>query len=286
MPGRSRISSHLRSRLARGCDGTVHGVFSKGMNVELDDGFLVYLGSRRQSLCCFGMQLDGEVLDGLLSAARTGDAVRLSLGGVSFAREGIGYETVDLAGAVMVDTALKAPLDVPARVELARFVESLDLAENLGIEVDAHLLGALRGLRGDAASQERAIGFLLGRGKGLTPAGDDILAGYGLGLRVRGESGTFPWVLARAMERTATTDVSVAYLRAMLAGCANENYLDLVEAARRGSRGRYAMIAASIRSVGHTSGNDSLFGFSQALNTYNRLSVGMGDTTKELCLTC
>ncbi len=109
--------------------------------------------------------------------------------------------------------------------------------------------------RGAAGDWEGMAGALKGCGQGLTPSGDDFLAGAMLGLRLRGRGGQ------RRILRAALGGnlVSNAFLRVAARGRVNE----AVQAwlAAPAASGRLARAA----SFGHTSGSDLLCGVLWAL---------------------
>jgi hypothetical protein len=133
-----------------------------------------------------------------------------------------------------------------------------------------------RALRaGDHAVLAAAAMALLGRGPGLTPAGDDVLAGTLAALRVLGPSLSEPVagrvaatadrlsaaVLGPARERTTA-------LSAQLLAYADRGAVALpVADVLRAVAGRGALVASAARlaRVGHTSGSDLLIGIALAV---------------------
>ena len=72
---------------------------------------------------------------------------------------------------------------------------------------------------GDAAAQERAARALLGRGPGLTPEGDDLVAGAAVAAAAAGEPLALPADL-----RTLTTPLSATLLELAAAGVGSPSY--------------------------------------------------------------
>ncbi len=111
-------------------------------------------------------------------------------------------------------------------------------------------------------SLSEAISWLIGRGQGLTPSGDDILLGYGAGLLALDPSGAgrlFLNTLSGCLHGQ-TTDISLGYFRGLAAGCVNENMKLLLRGFWNNDRGDTKRWLESVRAVGHTSGCDTLFG--------------------------
>jgi hypothetical protein len=158
------------------------------------------------------------------------------------------------AGPVTVDcTRQWAPARVPLTgpplpqelTELRRAVAGRDL----GIEPER--VAALAAA-GDRHRQARAAAALLGRGPGLTPSGDDVLAGFLLGARAFGRPSDGVERIVAVQASRATTALSAQLLRHAVRGeCAGE--LAAVIGLLTG-RGGAPDVLARLLAVGHTSG--------------------------------
>lgn len=108
---------------------------------------------------------------------------------------------------------------------------------------------------------------LVGLGPGLTPSGDDALAGALLALRLLGREARVGALAARLTESLpATTDLSGSLLLAAAGGYAAPQVVDLLKALGAGDppallRRRVAQVVA----IGHSSGADLLTGIHAAL---------------------
>jgi hypothetical protein len=111
-------------------------------------------------------------------------------------------------------------------------------------------LSALR--RGDA---EEAVAELAGRGEGLTPAGDDILAGYAAWCHTEGRSNA---VVALAASRAAP--LGLAYLRCAGRGELPEPAAAVLRAIRAGDADAARRRAAGLSRWGASSGAAILWG--------------------------
>ena len=109
------------------------------------------------------------------------------------------------------------------------------------------------------------VARLLGRGPGLTPSGDDLLAGYLLGCRAfaafRGDVGAVAAVVAASAEG-ATTALSAALLRHALAGRCVPEVADVVHGLAAPNPVTPAL--DRLLRVGHTSGAALAHGLSLA----------------------
>ncbi|MCX7622620.1 MAG: DUF2877 domain-containing protein [Thermomicrobium sp.] len=136
----------------------------------------------------------------------------------------------------------------------------------------AGLLRTLRDFR-DADALERAAG-LAGLGPGLTPLGDDLLAGtcLALDLLARVDS-TVPWVAYRETlaetAATRTTARSAAWLRQAARGEFAREYLALAAAVSRADERRSRAFLRRVLTIGSTSGWGVATGF---LRTFHRLA--------------
>lgn len=127
-----------------------------------------------------------------------------------------------------------------------------DQSADLGLGLPGALLRDYQRPRVAASLVDR----LLGVGPGLTPAGDDVLAGLLVGARSFGldADALTDQVLGAATHRT--TDLSTALLRCACRGEATPELRALVSALAGGTahRGQLDDALAALRRVGHTSG--------------------------------
>ncbi len=119
--------------------------------------------------------------------------------------------------------------------------------------------------RADAAAITDAAAQLAGLGPGLTPSGDDVLAGILLALRVwpaaagpLGARVVSTLLIGPAAPRTGR--ISRAYLWAARQGHASEAWHDLIRGVA-GATGSVVAAATRILQTGETSGADMLAGF-------------------------
>ena len=190
------------------------------------------------------------------------------------------HDVVSVAGGVLAAGALRARLDgaprwaprLPGQLRVGRSAW-LGLARPLGVEcgsrsgagvgplarpgvvatadtalapVWAAVVDALR--RGDLAAAFRR---LEGRGAGLTPSGDDVLAGILLVCAIRPDRRPTLGGLARSARTTA---LSRAFLRWAAAGQSIQPAHALLDAAGSGDRDAMGRAARSLAAVGATSG--------------------------------
>lgn len=114
-----------------------------------------------------------------------------------------------------------------------------------------------------------AVRALVGRGPGLTPSGDDALAGALLARRRCGAvprgRGADSLALAVRAGCGRTTAVSSALLEAAVDGWAAPEVVDLVDAVGHGDVDGVRAVLPAVLAVGHTSGRDLVVGVHAAL---------------------
>lgn len=120
----------------------------------------------------------------------------------------------------------------------------------------------------DATRLASAAARLIGLGEGLTPSGDDVLAGFAFlaaqpGMRL---GAAVPAIRSLVRSSSArTTLVSLAMLLAATEAEGRQSMHDLCHAVRSGRPGAIADAADRVRSIGHSSGSAILGGMGVAL---------------------
>ena len=111
---------------------------------------------------------------------------------------------------------------------------------------------------------------LLGRGAGLTPDGDDVLAGARVAGHAPGPPALQRWRrdTVRALATRRTTAVSVGMLHSALDGWAAPQLAEAVEALCGGHPAEADEAVARLLSVGHSSGRHLLDGVLHVLNSH------------------
>lgn len=292
------ISDYASTRLdLTKARGSVHSVFRTSLNVEFD-GFLLHAGSSSAPLSCLGLTVEASEASTLVDLVDPGDCALCKNGTLRLYGRGDVVE-IDLITApvrslvIPMSTVLPdAELDILVHRELSE----LSLPVRIGLPWDERATRSLTGLarlsavcraaweaertggevprrRFEAALRDArgAISHLLGRGLGLTPSGDDILCGFGCALCYQWRRASVEFDGWRAFTQAVlgelpgrTTAVSEGYLRAMCAGYANEDYLDVLTAFESGNVQSLPHLFSRILEMGHTSGADGLLGFGAA----------------------
>jgi len=228
------IGPGARRALRAGERGTVAVVLARGGYVRLGGGWLL-LAPPRAPLGPLSLLVEG------LGALEPGAPARVAAGALR-----VGGARIDLTGARVPPAPRAVPLHRAWRSALAAAQRSCPAPAGLEDGVDA-----LR--RGEVAE---AAGVLAGRGPGLTPAGDDVLAGFAGWRHADGA----PVSLAAPHG----SPIGLAYLRCAERGELPEPARRTLDAVRAGDAALAARRARVLARWGATSGGAMLCGMAAA----------------------
>jgi Protein of unknown function (DUF2877) len=247
------VGGHAAAVLASG-DGEVMAAYRKAAWVRLPGG-LVALTAPAVPPGPLHVTLDGP------PPAAPGAPVR-RVG----SRLRVGGSAVELRGAQRWTGPLPDPGEVRRGADLVVWATAAAAAGSALTaapyrEPACHAVARLRD--GDLGG---AVATLAGLGPGLTPAGDDALAGMLLALRAIEGPGAEPRLgAAVAVAVARTTRLSLALLRCAAAGQALAPVHQLLGAAARGDRAAALAAATAVAEVGATSGADFCYGLRAAI---------------------
>ncbi len=246
--------------------GGVHSKFNKGLNIQVDDT-LIYIGCSGTPLSVFGLTIEEEQLKEILSSVRIHDLVINKDDKLIFYSMN-GTIRIDYKELEIVDLKLpkiKSRINEIRDTGLYQYLETIEFEKVIGIDIDEktskHIDLLLNSNKSDTFLNVEIINFFAGRGKGLTPSGDDILIGFTLTLMMFGKFNNWRKDLESNVTSDKTTMISVAYLSALLQGYASESFIHLVKLIDDIEMENIEKTIKKIQSFGHTSGNDTLFGF-------------------------
>jgi len=246
--------------------GKVHSKFNKGLNVQFDD-ILIYIGCSGTSLSSFGLNIEKEKLKNILNSVQIDNMVVNKEETLIFYSVdkiiNICYKNLSVMDLKL--PKIKCSLHEIAHSQLYNYLENLELVEFIGIPLDertyCYIKLLLNSDKSDWAMNVAIIRFFIGRGKGLTPSGDDILLGFTMALMTFGSFNSWQQALMLEVTGDRTTIISVAYLHALLQGYASEFLIQLIKLMDHVEPGEIEKTITKTQSFGHTSGNDTLFGF-------------------------
>lgn len=270
---RGRMSSMVPGLLDGHHTGRIHSCFRTGLNLQFGD-HLIYLDGGEHGLCCFGMAIAAGEMTQILMCCRTGDLAVIHGGSLRLYGAG-GVVLLQISEFACVNLAIPRLMHTGQEKTAGSYGDCYSVLQeraecySLGLEKDAcfqFYAAVLSGVEVSGSHRtgsssdglRRAVHFFAGRGKGLTPAGDDILTGYGAVLQCFGKAEALNWVLKN--DGLQTTDVSRAYLYAMEQGFANELFVRLLERFWGGIPKLFLENLEQMERIGHTSGYDTLYG--------------------------
>ena len=267
--------------------GKVHSKFNIGLNVQFDDA-LIYVGGSGNPLSAFGLNIAEKKLKDILNSVSIDDMV------VNKADKLIFYSTNGIINIYYkeieeVDLTLpkiKCSINEIPNTGLYNYLENIEFEKCIGINLDEktrkHVDLLLNSDKADWNVNVMIIRFFAGRGKGLTPSGDDILIGFTLALMMFGKFNIWRRALEAGITRDRTTIISVVYLSALLKGYASEYFIRLVKLIDDVEVDTIERTIKDVQSFGHTSGSDTLFGFLLGLRFLTNQGGGIIENTKIL----
>lgn len=248
-----------REALAAGGEGTVLAWFPRACYASLPGGLVALVGPTVPP---------GPIhlaLDRPLPPIETGSPVRVSGGRVA---------VEDLAIDVLAASAWSGPLPPPRAVlattgRAAR--AALEVAAGSALASGPFLDRALRARRAlGAGNLEESADILAGLGPGLTPSGDDALAGILFAIRAAA-GGTIEPRTALVAGSARTGPIPRAFLAWAARGQALQPAHDLLLAAVAGDGEGTTRAARALGAVGGTSGTDFLLGLAWGLEAAQRV---------------
>lgn len=245
--------------------GKVHSVFRNSFNIELN-GQLINISRIGMSLSAHGCVIDSEQMEMILKSIRPGDIVRLNNSVYSIYTKQLTIN-VDTSKFTEVDLSIPDLSDQYIDIEKTSVYQALkmiSLENEIGLEIDERTqvnLNCLERLhRCETPQLNNAVNFLIGRGKGLTPSGDDLLVGYALTRKVVLRDSHIETVMKACLNDRRTTDISEAYYKAYLEGFVSSHLRQLMELLESLQLEEAKKLIYAIGQYGHTSGYDSLYG--------------------------
>lgn len=247
---------------------TVHSVFDHSFNLQIG-GHLINVANYSGYLSSFGLYLPDAMFAQLFPYIQQGNKVKIqkqkltaySIKGVqSVSWQEEEQEIVDL------DVA-KMTIPTEQLAVLKEVLSNENLEEKIGLDLTVETKTILKKLAYATKEElttvdyEEIIRFLIGRGKGLTPSGDDLLVAYLSILKLKKDSRAEEYSSVLAQSNLSTTDVSKEYVVASMQGHVNslvyQLYQDLQEEKDKNIIERDVQ---KVMMIGHTSGKDLSMG--------------------------
>ncbi|MBU3138226.1 DUF2877 domain-containing protein [Clostridium gasigenes] len=246
--------------------GRVHSMFKKGFNVKFGDS-LIYITSNKYPLSALGVNITEEKLRKILSSIKISDVVTKKEEKLLFytINEIIDIDYKFIERIDLSFPKVKCKITDIKKSELYNALASIDFEEIIGIELDKNTLKYVDLLvnsdKKDLDTNKLIINFFVGRGKGLTPSGDDILIGFTAALIIFEKYKEWIFSLKQEVTTGKTTIISSSYLSSLLEGYVSEDFIELIKSLDYKKSILIEEAIEKVKAFGHTSGCDTLFGF-------------------------
>lgn len=259
--------------------GKVHSIFDRSFNIIVN-GQLIHIGCYKQYISSFGTYVDRDSYERIKPYLQVGNNVRVSDGSLTF------YST---KGVYKLDIEIE-PIDLKvhqiiledselAMRNLTYLRESINKNINIsqiGLENNADLQIVFSKLSSSKEVEwQEIVHYLIGRGKGLTPSGDDIMVAYLFTMLLYCPQRALALCKTMLNMKLSTTDISLAYLIACTKGFVSSPIYRLYETLKTQSQPEDVEKAIeNIKMIGHTSGKDMVFGIRLGVNYFwNNLNI-------------
>lgn len=253
-------SNFLSLVLSGNKTGTVHSLFSNSFNLIFNEQ-MVHVGKWGEGVSAFGLVLAPDHVEALIADVAVENRVLLRDNRLVFYTRKQIY-AVDLAELAEYDCRIpdirSFPKELRTRLGRLPFSEKTDFLSDRcsAAFIDMFIESDLA----DTNFQTEFIKYFIGRGKGLTPSGDDMLMGILLAEKARKRNGIWIQALRDQLVERATTEVSQAYYQALFDGHTSSHFVELLTAVSQDDFSNWDVLIENISNYGHTSGWDTLFG--------------------------
>ena len=224
--------------------GYVHSIFKNSLNIKFGEN-LIYISGLEKKLVSFGCRISDDKIEKIIRKAKIGDIVVHRYGEMVFYTDG-GVEVLNLPLNKIEELRIPYISSMKYRQKIFKKImeniEDIDLKNKSGL---GNIKNELEGKFSNGLTEEIQK-YLTGRGKGLTPSGDDLLIGYSFICHLCGENIVLKY-------GNSTTDISRQYFDAFNRGYISEHILAFL----RQDTGK---AVKDIIQIGHTSGYDTLLG--------------------------
>lgn len=253
-------SNYLRSFLANSY-GKVVEVFRHSLNVKFGNHYL-HIGGDELGLTAFGISLPIDEVFRIIRNSEINDLVIYQDGQLRFyGRNVLKYDLKEFH-----ETNLKISSHEVSKQSLEllfRTLQNMKIEQQIGLDtMDLKSLEPIL-LNFSKKNSDLLVQNLIGRGKGLTPSGDDMLVGILMTLTsIKGQKYNTQVLRESLMSPNFgnTTNVSKNYIQAIVDGYASEDLKILSENLNCNNEAVFERLISGILTMGHTSGHDTMMG--------------------------
>ena len=260
-------SNNIRSIIGDTRNLDVHSSFQNGLNLIGKNG-LVFIGTRKNGELPFGIHLKDEDVYDIINNNK--------LKGIIWDREESSFIAeefvIDLSKSRVYDSHLNIVEDSNIKNSIKYLKDTLlSVTDNTGFDesIDSlisnnkFIIGIQENLNSNSTKQiDASLRKLIGRGRGLTPSGDDFLIGL---LWVNSISAIigkdfYTSLMTLAIDENLTTDISINYYKEAFKGNFSSPLINLYNSLIYCDEIKINFCIEEIINCGHTSGIDTLAG--------------------------
>jgi len=265
--------------LSEKSSGHVHSVFVNGLNILMGDS-LIFIGNKKSGRLPFGIHLQ-EDISNIVSLVKNREPVYwdeeaslLQFQQMSISiKEGKSFKNkvVPLRSNTDLQIGFERLLShlssikqlTGLDIDISDFIKKFDYVNyNNYSDTEKSIINLIHvAMSDDLYLIEKTLRYFLGRGKGLTPSGDDLLVGFLAFNSISNFVSSFFYNQLSALieNELITTDVSKEYLRYALRHEFSSTVTDMVNILSD-SNDNFQEVVEGLLEVGHSSGLDTLFG--------------------------
>jgi hypothetical protein len=265
------ISDYIYPLTQFGKNGTIHSVFERSFNIKVHDQ-LINVANFHNYLSSFGLFLPDSLFEELFPFIQQGNLVKITANEL-VVYSTLGVKKIDLRPFKLVSLKIADfQLENASLALLRDHLLTKGLANKIGLPLDVraeHIFGKMRQKHKhwSAAEWQEITSYLIGRGQGLTPSGDDILVAYQTVLLVLADERAAALAVPLSAADLSTTDVSKGYIASSAKGYVNSLLYQLFWDLAQGQTNTIEKNIERILQIGHSSGKDLSFGMLLALQS-------------------
>lgn len=268
--------------------GRVHSMFQNGINLRFGD-HLVFIGSVKNGRLPFGIHLSVDQVQQMMKIVQPNELVHFQSENETLYFQSSGCLIILMSAQIFSNpipigfmgqrqslchvrsfftSIIKSGKQNGFDIDLSRFLLREYKQSDSSFEIVRKMYQLQKKLdSNDSAAIEDILRFFIGRGKGLTPTGDDMLIGIlAIHALTNCVSSTFIDKLKQLVNHSQlTTDVSKTYLQYAMKSQFSDTITNILCVFTQRDIGNVEFLIDKLLQTGHTSGIDTAIGMCLAL---------------------
>lgn len=257
------MSSSLPHIMKMTIKGNIHSKFQNSFNIKISD-YLVHVNAEENPVSSYGIKLEREKFNKIIESISVGDIVTIKSNVIFIYSSSGEIFQIDTRKLILIDLKIHQIELSDSRLKLIlQELQGVNFKDNIGLPSDKltkKKLSYLVNPNTGSKDLKNVAKYLIGRGLGLTPSGDDCLFGFFFILKLFNIS---DFTLDNFIYKYAlkhTTDISIAYFRLLGMGYISEYYKSFSKAVKEENDNNLRDSIKKIIKIGCTSGHDGLLG--------------------------